>query len=421
LKKLKKILKDKYRNVKSIFISSYVPRKCGIATYTRDLTRALDLISPHFESKIIAMVKPEDKIKYSSKVKFEINKYDISSYVRAARYINKSSDDIVVIEHEFGLYGGEFGKYINELARRLKKLLIITSHTIPDNPYYGYGAALKDLIRFATRIIVMMPESREKLAKSYNYPREKIEVIPHGVPDISLESDIRYHSKCRFRNSLILGSINLLSENKGIEYAIEALPGIKKEIPDVLYLIIGQTHPNVLQTDGEKYRNFLQEKVNALGLEKNVRFINKYVSIKELISWLMTFDIYITPYLDSHQSASGALAYAIGAGKICISTPYAYAKDVLSEERGIIIPFRNPGAITDAAINVAKNYQKRMEIEKKVYKYGRLMTWYNVAMQHLRLFNKVMDEYRYKEETGEFKRIKTVKTSAREGDFSGAS
>lgn len=391
--KLKKVLREKCKGINYIYISSYVPRKCGIATYTSDLTRAIDLINPYCESKIIALIRPEDKIDYPPEVKFKINQYKIDSYIKAADYINKSKADIVVLEHEFGLYGGEFGEYIIKLIELIKKPLIITAHTIPDNSNERYGLVLKDVIKFADKVIVMMPESLQKLVKKYNYPKENIEIIPHGVPDIPLEPNAKYKKKKGLESRIILGNINLLSSVKGLEYIIEALKEIKEHFYNVLYLIIGQTHPVVLQTEGEKYRHFLREKIIQYNLQENVRFINRYMSLKELVVWLKIIDIYITPYLDPQQPASGALAYAIGAGKICISTPYLYAKEVLAEGRGIIVPFRNSQAIADAVIDICENPQKKLKIEMKTYKFGRLMTWYNVAMQHLQLFNEVLDKH----------------------------
>jgi len=252
---------------------------------------------------------------------------------------------------------------------------------------------LKDVIKFAKKVIVMMPQSLGKLVKEYHYPREKIEIIPHGVPDIPLEPNDIYKRKKRLEDRLIIGNINLLSEIKGIEYTLEAVRTIKRKFPNVLYLIIGQTHPVVLQTAGEKYRNFLKEKIRSYGLYENVRFINKYLSLNELVNWLKAIDIYITPYLDPQQSASGALAYAVGAGKVCISTPYLYAKEVLANGRGIIVPFRDYQAIANAVIDIFKNPQKKSIIEKKTYKFGRLMTWYNIALQHLTLFDEVIAKY----------------------------
>ena len=394
MEKLKKVLREKNKCINAVYISSYVPRKCGIATYTKDLTAAIDLINPCSKAEIIALVKPDDKINYPAEVKFKINQYNIESYIRAAQHINKSKADIVVLEHEFGLYGGEFGEYIIKLLELLSKPLIITTHTIPDDPTKGYGLVLKDLLGFAEKVIVMMPESIQKLIKIYNCPKEKIEIIPHGVPDIPLEPNDKYKKKKGLDGRIILGNINLLSTSKGLEYTIEALREIKNRFDNVLYLIIGQTHPVVLKEEGEKYRDFLKEKIKEYGLQGNVKFINKYISLNDLIEWLKVIDIYITPYLDPQQSASGALAYAIGAGKVCISTPYLYAKEVLADGRGIIVPFRNSQAIADAVIEICENPKKKLELEKKTYKFGRLMTWFTVALQHLNLFDEVIAKYK---------------------------
>ena len=394
MEKLKKVLRGQNKSIDAVYISSYVPRKCGIATYTKDLTSAINLINPYSKAKIMALVRPDDEIDYPPEVKFKINQYKIDSYIRAAQHINKSKADIVILEHEFGLYGGEYGEYIIKLIELLSKPLIITTHTIPDDPDKGYGLVLKDIINFAEKVIVMMPESIQKLIKKYNCPKEKIEIIPHGVPDIPLEPNDKYKKKKGLEDRIILGNINLLSASKGLEYTIEALKEIKSHFNDVLYLIIGQTHPVVLKEEDEKYRNFLKEKIKQYDLQDNVKFINKYISLKDLIEWLKVIDIYITPYLDPQQSASGALAYAIGAGKVCISTPYLYAKEVLADGRGIIVPFRNSQAIADAVIEICENPQKKLAIEKKTYKFGRLMTWYNVALQHLKLFDEVIAKYK---------------------------
>lgn len=394
MEKLKRVLREKSKSINVIYISSYIPRRCGIATYASDLTKAINLINPYSKAEIMALIRPEDKINYPSEVKLKINQYKIDSYIKAANYINKSKADIVVLEHEFGLYGGEFGDFIIKLIELLNKPLVVTAHTVPNDFNKGYGLVLKDVIKFAEKVIVMMPKSMQKLIKKYDYPKEKIEIIPHGVPDIPLESNDIYKKKRGLEGRIILGNINLLSTIKGLEYTIEALKEIKGHFDNVLYLIIGQTHPIVLQREGEKYRQFLIKKIQQYDLQENVKFINEYISLEELIEWLKIIDIYITPYLDPQQSASGALAYAIGAGKTCISTPYLYAKEVLAEGRGIIVPFQNSQAIADAVINIYKNPQKKEVMEKKAYKFGRLMTWYNIALQHLELFDEVLDEYK---------------------------
>jgi polysaccharide biosynthesis protein PslF len=394
LENLKEILREKSKSINAIYISSYIPRKCGIATYTKDLTMAINHINPYSKAEICALVKPEDNINYGSEVKIRIKQNEIGSYIKAADYINKSKADVVILEHEFGLYGGEFGEYIISLMELVKKPLIVTTHTIPDDSSTGYGLVLKDVLKFAEKVIVMMAQSMGKLIKEYNYPVEKIEIIPHGVPDIPLESNDKYKKEKGLEDRLILGNINLLSEVKGLEYTIEALKDIKAQFPNVLYLIIGQTHPVVLKDVGEKYRNFLKEKIKLYNLGKNVKFINEYITLDELIEWLKIIDIYITPYLDPQQSASGALAYAIGAGKVCISTPYLYAKEILSNDRGIIVPFKNSRAITDAVIDIFKNPQKKSLIEKKTYEFGRMMTWHNVALQHFELFDEVIHNHK---------------------------
>jgi glycosyltransferase involved in cell wall biosynthesis len=230
LGRLKRILREKNKSIHSTFISSYIPRKCGIASCTKDLTRAINLINPYSKSEIVALIKPEDKIDYPPEVKFKINQYEVDSYIKAAGHINKSKTDIVVLEHEFGLYGGDFGEYIIQLIELLKKPPMVTTHTIPDNYSEGYGLVLKDVFKFAKKVVVMMPESLQKLIKNYNCPKEKIEIIPHGVPDIALEVTAEYKKIKGFEDRIILGNINLLSASKGLEYTIDALKKIKEQI-----------------------------------------------------------------------------------------------------------------------------------------------------------------------------------------------
>src|SRR5581483_6675927 len=219
--------------------------------------------------------------------------------------------------------------------------------------------------------------------------RDKIVIIPHGVPDITFNSGEKYKRKRQLTDRLVLGNINLLDPNKGIEYALEAVAQIKEKHPEVLYVVIGQTHPDLARREGEKYRNFLKRRVRELGIKNNVRFVNEYVPLKELIEWLKTIDIYITPYLEPQQVTSGALAYAIGAGKACISTPYIYAREVLADERGILVPFRDSQAITDAVLKLADEPEYRQNIQTRAYQFGRLMTWPNVAQSHLKLFRTI--------------------------------
>lgn len=387
MKNLENVIKRK--PLKVIYVSSYIPRKCGIATFTKDLTNEINKLNPYALSEILAIDRPGDNFSYPWEVKFKINQNDLSSYLQAANYVNQSGADLVVLEHEFGLYGGRGGDYIIAFAEAVKKPLVVTFHTIIDDPGNEYGIVQRRLADSASTLTVMINDSVQKLVQKYDIPKNKIAQIPHGIPDLSFGATEHFKKTKKLTGKIVMGNINLLSDAKGIEYSLEAVAKIAKEKPNILYLIIGQTHPVVLEEVGEKYRNFLKAKIKKLGIQKNVRFINEYLSLDELLEWLQAIEIYITPYLNPEQSSSGALAYAIGAGKSCISTPYLYAKEILSGGKGILVPFRDSKAIADAVIELLDNPQKREEMEKKAYEFGRLMTWSNVALQHLDLFQTI--------------------------------
>jgi polysaccharide biosynthesis protein PslF len=390
-------LGKKRKALKTIYISTYIPQKCGIATFTKDITNAINLMNPHALAEIMAIIKEEDNdLKFPWEVKFKIRRDDLNSYLQAVDYINDSSCNVVMIEHEFGIFGGDCGEYIIPFVEKIKKPLIVTCHTIPENSESGYGVILKRLGNIVCGIIVMTKSSRQKLIKDYKIDPKKIAVIPHGTPDIPLTSTEKYKKKKRLSDKLVLGSINLISENKGLEYTIEAVAKIVKTNPNVVCLIIGQTHPGVLAVEGEKYRNFLKKKAKEYGISRNIKFINKYVSLEDLILWLKTIDIYITPYLTPQQSSSGALAYAIGAGKLCISTPFKYAKENLAKGRGILIPFRNSKAIANAVLTLSNDSIKMQKMQKSAYEYGRFMTWPSVALQHLDVFEIMKNKHKKK-------------------------
>ncbi len=304
---------------------------------------------------------------------------------------------MVLVEHEFGIFGGKCGEYLIDLLKAVDKPKVMTCHTLIEEPENEWGKTFKKLLKHVDGLTVMTKYSAKKLGRLYKVKKNQIAVIPHGTPDMTYHqgSDF-YKKKKKLTGRLVLGNINLLSENKGIDYSIEAVAKIAKEYPEVLYVVVGQTHPNILAKEGEKYRNSLKNKIKKLGIQKNVKFVNKYVSLEELIEWLHTFDGYITPYLDKQQSSSGALAYAVGAGKICISTKYLYAKELLAEGRGVLVPFRDSSAIAKAVIDLFKNDDKRREMQRKAYEYGRFMTWSNVALQHLDFFAEVIKKHETK-------------------------
>ncbi|MDA1169381.1 MAG: glycosyltransferase family 4 protein [bacterium] len=387
---LRKVLSSKELPLNVIYVSSYIPRKCGIATYTKDLTNAINLLNSRSLAEILAINHPEENLEYPWEAKFKIVHDDLATYLSAAEYVNQSHADIVSLEHEFGLFGGEAGEYILPFVDALQVPLVTTFHTVVTDYTGKYAEILKRIAQKSEAIVVMMEDVAQRLVEYYGIPKEKIVVIPHGVPDISFNSGDIQKRKRKMSNRLVLGNINLLDVNKGIEYTLEAVAEIKKTIPEVLYVIIGQTHPEVVRRKGESYRNFLKKRIRELGIANNVRFVNEYLSLPELIDWLKAIDIYITPYLNPQQVTSGALAYAIGAGKACISTPYIYSREMLADNRGVLTPFRNSSAIAQAVLDLASNPDKKNTIEMNAYRFGRLMTWPNVAQSQLNLFRAIV-------------------------------
>lgn len=379
--------------IKVIYLSTYIPQKCGIATFTKDVTSSINLINPKALSEIMTVVKENEKIEFPWEVKYKIDYNNIDSYIRAAEYVNHSCCDVVLVEHEFGIFGGFCGNYLTSFLKLVQKPKVLTCHTLIEDPENEWGQTFKEIVKYVDGVTVMTNYSAQKLVKLYGINKKKIAVIPHGTPNFTFNGTESYKKKKKLQGRLILGNINLLSENKGIDYSIDAVAEIAKKYPEVLYLVIGQTHPNILKTEGEKYRNKLKKKIKQLGIHKNVKFVNKYVSIEELCEWLKVIDIYITPYLDKQQSSSGALAYAVGAGKSCISTGYLYAEELLADGRGVIVPFRDSGAIAKAVIEIWGDSEKRKAMEGKAYEYGRFMTWSSVALQHLDFFEDVIKKY----------------------------
>lgn len=390
MKDLQKVLTRQTQSINAIYVSSYIPRRCGIATYTKDLTNAINLLNTRSLSEILTITRTNEEIDYPWEAKFKITHDDLATYLNAAHYVNQSHADVVHLQHEFGLFGGENGEYILHFVEALEKPLISTFHTVINDPSRRENEILQRLAKKSKAIIVMMESVGDRLAQQYRIKREKIVVIPHGVPDFTFNATTTEKKKRQLSNRLVLGNINLLNPNKGIEYALEAVAEIAKRYPHILYVVIGQTHPVLLKQEGEKYRHFLQHRVRELGITNNVRFVNKYLPLKDVVSWLKTIDVYVTPYLEPHQITSGALAYAIGAGKACVSTPYIYAQEVLAEKRGLLVPFRNAQAITDAVIDLVEHPEKKKAIEHHAYHYGRLMTWPNVAQSHISLFHTIL-------------------------------
>lgn len=383
------------RPVKVVYVSSYIPRKCGIATFTKDLTTAINLLNPLALAEICAMdnTLTKDTIVYPHEVRFRMFDQNKAEYLRVAAAINRDATiDLVCVQHEFGIFGGPEGRLILEFLRKLHKPVVVTLHSVVEQSAPAYQSVLANVCQKASAVVVMLASSKATLGKSYGVPEEKIVVIHHGVPDFPRLDISAWKKKLRFDDQVVATSINLLSALKGIENVVRAIPDIITRVPNFLYLIIGETHPMVLAYDGGKdvYREKLYQMIGDLGISKHVRFVQRYIPIEELVSYIGASDFYITPYQDPNQAASGGLAYAIGAGKLCISTPYLYAKEMLNTKRGILVPFKDPKAIAAAVTRMVAHPKKKAEFEKNAYEIGRTMTWINIGHQYYHLFHKVL-------------------------------
>lgn len=383
-------LAESGRNVRVIYVSSYIPRECGIATFTKDLTSSINVLNPLYLSEIVAVDVTDPVYDYPWEVKFRFEQDNPDSYIAAAKYVNQSSTEIVMLEHEFGLYGPGSGGNIVDFLSALKKPVVTTFHTVLRQPSEEQKLIMQAVAKCSKAVVVMVNAAADRLASIYDIDRQKIVVIPHGVPDIPFTASSPLLSK-KGKNNLVLSTFGLINKSKGIEYAIRALPEIIKRIPNVRYLVLGETHPVIRRTDGEKYRQSLEKLVRQLKLAKHVHFENRFLSLDELIDYLQATDIYITPYLNPEQITSGTLAYAVGAGLPCVSTPYIYAQELLDETRGLLVNYKNPRQIARAVIKLATNDAYRDDVRQSAYQYGRQMTWDNVALKHLDLFKSVIE------------------------------
>ena len=385
-----KELADKERKVRVIYIGSYIPRECGIATFTKDLTTSINMLNPHCLAEIVAVNPPNLTYDYPWEVKYRFNQEHPTTYKNATSYINQSSAEVVCLQHEFGLYGGKSGEKIIPFLKTINKPIVATFHTILPNPNDHYKKILSEISSLCEAVVVMINSAAECLVRDYGVDANKIVVIPHGVPDIAFSKEPKNRQKMGLENKTIIATFGLLSSGKGIENVIEAMPAIVKKIPNATYLLLGQTHPVVKRLEGEKYRHQLEEMVKALGMSNHVSYINRYLSLDELIAYLQTIDIYITPYLNPNQITSGTLAYAVGAGLACISTPYVYAQEVLDGNRGVLVDYANNKEIAKAVIDLCEHPRKKLSLRKQAYEYGRQMTWDNVALKYLDLFTSVI-------------------------------
>ncbi|HEX9925370.1 MAG TPA: glycosyltransferase family 4 protein, partial [Anaerolineae bacterium] len=374
------------------FIGNYVPRQCGIATFTTDLCEAI--ATEYDDTTCIALPVNDTKAGYAypPRVRFELAEKDINSYRRAADFLNINNVDLVCLQHEYGIYGGPAGSHILALLRELRTPIVTTFHTVLQEPNPDQRRVLQQVAALSDRVVVMSERGVDFLQAIYEIPAEKIDFIPHGIPDVSFVDPSFHKDLFGVEGKMVLLSFGLLSANKGIETVIAALPAMLARYPNVVYIVVGATHPHVLRQDGETYRLSLQRLAQELGVAGNVIFYNRFVSLEELIEFISAADIYITPYLNPAQITSGTLAYTLGAGKAIISTPYWYAEEMLADERGALVPFRDPAALAEQVIDLLDNESKRHAMRKRAYLFGRAMIWPQVAQRYMESFERARAE-----------------------------
>jgi glycosyltransferase involved in cell wall biosynthesis len=373
-----------------LYMSTFPPRECGMATFTKDLATVMDRKFDHkIKSKILAMNKNTINIyNYPDDVIFQIDDENVQEYIDVAKKINETKAiKLVNIQHEFGIFGGKYGKYLIYFVEMLKKPLIVTFHSVLPNPDNERKKVVQSIAKKALCLIVTNKLAVEILRNDYGLDTD-IVVIPHGVHPVEFKTRTKEKIRMGYKNKIILLSFGLMIKDKGYEYVIEALPEVIKRFPNVLYLIIGETHPSEREKRGETYRNFLKKKIEELHLQEHVKFYNKYLKLNEIIKYLEMTDIYIASCLKPYQMTSGTLSYAMGCGRVIISTPYLHAKDVVTPERGLLVKFKNSKSFADAIIKVLSNPSLKEKMERNAYAYTRHMIWPNVAESYMKLFNK---------------------------------
>jgi len=374
------------------FIGNYLPRECGIATFTTDLCTAVAAEYGVGRLFAVPVNDPDSSYDYPKQVRLEITQEDISSYERAADFLNFNGNDLVCLQHEYGIYGGDAGSHILTLLRRLKMPLVTTLHTVLRDPDLNQRIVLEEISRLSDRMVVMSELAAELLQGVYAVPCEKIDVIPHGVPDLPFMDPNYFKDKFGTEGKSVLLTFGLLSPNKGIENVIKALPAILERQPNVVYIVSGVTHPHIRRHEGERYREGLQALAEQLGVSDHLILNNRFVSSEELVEHVGAADIYITPYRHEAQVVSGTLAIALGAGKAIISTPYWHAKELLAEDRGIIVPFQDPSAIANAVLDLLENDAKRHAMRKRAYLHSRGTMWEKTARAYMASFQRARFE-----------------------------
>lgn len=374
---------------RALFLGSYPPRECGIATFTKDMVDAYDRAFG-ISSPVIAVDEPgADVRRYPAEVVGRISEQNRERYAAAARFVNNFPVDLVNIQHEYGLFGGERGEWLVDFLRALEKPVVLTLHTVLPDPDETYLRVTRELCAHATRVVSLSETGRSLLETTYGITPSLLETIHHGVPDVPFQDTSPAKASFGIGQRTVISTFGLISRGKGLEYAIEAMRGVVKRHPETLYLILGETHPVVRRQEGESYRESLHDLIQKYGLHYNVQLVDKYLDFDEVVSYLAATDIYLTPYLNPAQIASGTLAYAVGCGKAIVSTPYLYAQELLAHNRGFLCDFRDAASITERLNMLLDDPSLRRATERRAYRFGRQMTWPHVASAYGELFTEL--------------------------------
>jgi glycosyltransferase involved in cell wall biosynthesis len=375
--------------IRIAFIGNSLPRRCGIATFTNDLQHAVSLSRPGSETAIVAMNDAGRSYEYPSVVRVQIKDEDLSDYSRAADALNAGQFDAVSLQHEFGIFGGDAGAHVLALLSRLNMPVVTTLHTVLSEPTPMQRRVLGEIVSISSRVIVMAEKGRELLDTVYGVRGHKVEVIPHGIPDVPYVAPEAAKAKLGFSGRPVILTFGLLSPNKGIEVMIDAMPAVLKDVPEAIYVVLGATHPNLVRDEGEAYRARLMEHARARGVENHVLFLDRFVDLPTLLDFISACDVYVTPYLNEAQMTSGTLAYSYGLGKAVVSTPYWHAKELLSGGRGVLVPFNDVAATGAEVAGLLTDPARRDAMRQQAYAGSREMTWARTAERYLSSFEDV--------------------------------